>query len=365
MKRFRNNRPADLRSGAKFTASLSPESPAAFSLIERYTHEVGRHLPAQNRQDVQAELRSLLLDSLEQRAAESERPVDNDMAAALLREFGHPEEVAGRYRPAPRYLIGPRLYPVFRTVVMAIVLGFAGLFAFAIVLVPVLVTPAKDWPGVGEIAQIFWGYVNAVIWNVAIATLIFAIAEHRMAARPESPREWEPKELPPVKDPDRISVSDRVLRIYWISVVLAVMNFFPQWFGIAVGWDRRLLVLPFEDLGIHVPVLLVNAVCLAAILLHVQLLRRGRWKPAERWWELGLELGWTLVGAVIWMSLTPVAVAGIPEYLSQLFGKVISFAVPAMTVGSGATAVVLLWRLIGRKAYEEWRSSGHAMMVSH
>ena len=36
-------------------------------LIERYVHEVGRHLPHKVRKDVQDELRSLLSDSLEER----------------------------------------------------------------------------------------------------------------------------------------------------------------------------------------------------------------------------------------------------------------------------------------------------------
>ena len=36
-------------------------------LIDRYVHEVGRYLPRKNRADIQAELRSLLIDTLEAR----------------------------------------------------------------------------------------------------------------------------------------------------------------------------------------------------------------------------------------------------------------------------------------------------------
>ena len=38
------------------------------NLIDRYVNEVGRHLPRKNRSDIQAELRSLLMDALEDRA---------------------------------------------------------------------------------------------------------------------------------------------------------------------------------------------------------------------------------------------------------------------------------------------------------
>ena len=55
------------------------------SLIDRYIHEVGRHLPRKNRSDIQAELRSLLTDSLEDRAGTKTSEAD---VAALLKEFG-------------------------------------------------------------------------------------------------------------------------------------------------------------------------------------------------------------------------------------------------------------------------------------
>ena len=41
---------------------------ASVELIDRYLHEVGQHLPGRMRADVQAELHSLLIDTLEERA---------------------------------------------------------------------------------------------------------------------------------------------------------------------------------------------------------------------------------------------------------------------------------------------------------
>lgn len=38
----------------------------ANEMIERYVHEVGRHLPRKNREDIQMELHSLLQDTLEE-----------------------------------------------------------------------------------------------------------------------------------------------------------------------------------------------------------------------------------------------------------------------------------------------------------
>lgn len=61
-------------------------------LIERYVHEVGRRLPKKQRADVEAELRSLLMDALEARAGAAPAagaPSEADQAAVLV-EFGPP-----------------------------------------------------------------------------------------------------------------------------------------------------------------------------------------------------------------------------------------------------------------------------------
>jgi hypothetical protein len=82
-------------------------------LINRYAHEVGQYLPHRLRADVEAELRSLLTDSVEERARAEGVPADDALAGTVLREFGTPKDVAARYAPEPQYLIGPRLYPVY------------------------------------------------------------------------------------------------------------------------------------------------------------------------------------------------------------------------------------------------------------
>jgi hypothetical protein len=81
----------------------------ADELIDRYVHEVGRRLPQAQRDDVQDELRSLLQEALDSRVNEQGAARSQSTAADVLREFGHPSEVADRYLPRPSYLIGPQL----------------------------------------------------------------------------------------------------------------------------------------------------------------------------------------------------------------------------------------------------------------
>jgi len=74
----------------------------------------GRQLPRNKRADIEAELRSALTDSLE---ARSQGEPTQDQVVAVLKEFGRPEKVAASYWPEGQYLIGPRLFPLFRMVV--------------------------------------------------------------------------------------------------------------------------------------------------------------------------------------------------------------------------------------------------------
>src|SRR3954449_2552556 len=92
-------------------------------LLDRYLAEVRRNLPARDADDIVAELRDLLLA----RAEEQQETTGSVDWTALLRDFGHPLVIAGRYRKQ-QWLIGPELYPFylhFLKMIVAIVLAVA------------------------------------------------------------------------------------------------------------------------------------------------------------------------------------------------------------------------------------------------
>src|SRR5262245_58456571 len=71
----------------------------ADEVIEGYVDDTVRLLPRRQRDDVAAELRSLLNEELNARARESGRPPDEALALSLVRGYGRPSEVAARYHP--------------------------------------------------------------------------------------------------------------------------------------------------------------------------------------------------------------------------------------------------------------------------
>jgi hypothetical protein len=97
------------------------------NLIDTYVSEVGRRLPRKTRTDIEAEIRSILQDMLDERSQKTGKPVDEEMTLEVLKSYGDPEKVAATYQ-GERYLIGPRLYPIFM-MVLRIVLLVTGILA--------------------------------------------------------------------------------------------------------------------------------------------------------------------------------------------------------------------------------------------
>ena len=71
----------------------------ANDVVEAYVTDVALQLPRKQRNDVAFELRALINEGLQDKAEESGRVVDAEMAIEFLRAFGRHEDVAARYRP--------------------------------------------------------------------------------------------------------------------------------------------------------------------------------------------------------------------------------------------------------------------------
>src|SRR5215208_739829 len=142
------------------------------NLIDKYIAEVGKHLPRKNRTDIEAEIRSTLEDMFDERKP-AEGPADEAIILDLLKEYGAPREVAATYK-THQYLIGPRLFPIFETVlriVLAVVVG-ASLIGLAVSLSEAGSTGPAFVSSVGEWFGDLLGGLMAARGNIV---LVFAI----------------------------------------------------------------------------------------------------------------------------------------------------------------------------------------------
>lgn len=156
-------------------------------LVERYLAAVGRGLPDKGRGDLLAELRDELLTMVEDREVEMGRPLERSELETLLKTYGHPLIVAGRYRTT-QSLVGPEVFP-FWWATLKIVLGvIAGVYLVAIIL-SVVFDPQAAKLG-SELPDIFVTLLTAFGAVTLGAVLIEQMGWTRHLYR------WSPRELP-------------------------------------------------------------------------------------------------------------------------------------------------------------------------
>lgn len=275
-------------------------------LIDRYVLAVGRHLPAKKRADIQSELRSSLMDSLEARAPGN--PTEDDVVA-LLKEVGPPEKVAASYWPEGQYLIGPSLFPLFRMVV-----GIA-LTVFVVVQLVALGAALIFDPQAFPVWSFLGDIVDSVFFAFGVIVIVFVVLQY-FGVRPQTGKEeWDPRNLPAIDQPDQVKRTDLVIEITLSLVFLAILLFLPDRLGFVVHPGGEIILNPL------LPAFLpwIGLAILLSIVLDVFLLWRGRWEIWSRLLKIGVNLfGIVLLVYMIMAHNAWLAERGASGFLSML-----------------------------------------------
>jgi hypothetical protein len=238
-------------------------------LIERYVHEVGRHLPRKNRSDIKAELQSTLVDTLEAQVggeASQEDVID------LLVEYGPPERVAASYWSEGQYLIGPKLFPLFRMVV-AIALS-----VFVIVQLVMLGVAVVFNHESLSVLEFFGEFIPSIFIAFGIIVMVFAVLQ-RFDVRPDTEQEeWDPRHLPAIEESESINRGWTVIEISVGLVIIAILLFLPDKIGVVLSPGMEFIFNPV--IIFYIPLIILTM--LLGIGLDVILLWRGRWETSTR-----------------------------------------------------------------------------------
>lgn len=271
------------------------------NLIDRYVSEIGKQLPRKSRADIETEIRSTLEDMLEERAAHAGRPADDAMIRELLKEYGAPARVAESYLPA-RYLIGPKLFPIFWLVLKIV---FTVLTVLAVIGFGVRygISDLTMQSFGGLLGKAILEYMAGMISAFGNLVLVFALIERfvpQAAYDKEGEDDWNPDELTKDPDPDEIRPWETIVTIAFTALGLVLLNFYPQVLGIYFFSDDVSVFLPaFSDAFFRM-LPWINAAWIVGIGLQVWLLREGRWVPAARWFEIVLK---TAEVVIAWLLL--------------------------------------------------------------
>lgn len=318
------------------------------NLIERYLHEVGRYLPRKNREDILAEIKSYLLDKLEERV--QGEPQEEDVIA-LLKETGAPQKLAASYPGGQQYLIGPDLYPFFSMVVwivLAAVIG-AQLLAFGV----------TAWVGeeVLNLSDSLTSLVSSIPSAFGSVVIVFLILQ-RFGVQPKLDDEpWNPRDLPEIETAEEIKRGEQIFGIVGGSILLAIVAVIPDKIGFYMFPGGTF----YPD-----PVILqytgwIFLSILAALSLNIYLLWQGRWSNGSRIAQVLVNLISVVVLAVlvkghgVWLAAHGStgffgSIEKIDTMLSenlQLFGmEVFRFALAIALIVTIIETVVLIVKLI-------------------
>lgn len=310
-------------------------------LIDRYVHAVGQYLPHRLRADVEAELRSLLAESVQERARVAGTAATEDLALAVVRDFGSPKEAAARYAPEPQYLIGPRLFPVYVTTVKVMVPVLAALVV-VLVVVGRFQEPGEP-PSLAVLIRATGRFLWGALINLGIMTLVFALVERATRQSDSAGKAFDPASLPRVDDPDRVSYFGRIFALYAIAILVLAFNFFPEWVALFVFHGSESTVYPLLTPAFNRYLPLLNAWWILAFVLNLVVLRQGRWTRPTRWAELALEIGNALILLLI--------VTGPPVFRYDVLTKVV---LQWFLVILAIQAAVAAYRLLKRRPAEPW-----------
>ena len=285
------------------------------NLIDKYIAEVGKYLPRKSRSDIEAEIRSTLEDMLEERK-QPQGAVDDAMIVELLKEYGAPRKVAESYI-GPRYLIGPRMYPIFEMVTRIVV---AVLFALALAglgigLARSSLTGPEFLKTVGESAL---GLLSGLITAFGNIVLVFAILERTLPAKEfeKETEDWNPADLANEPDPDRVKFGEQIVGIFFLFLFLVIFNLYPGVIGFGFFNESDwVLISPVLTEAFFAYLPWLNILALLQIVFSVYLLRQGVWNTGLRILNIVLELAGIALAVV--MLRGPALVALTSEQLAN------------------------------------------------
>jgi hypothetical protein len=266
----------------------------AMELIERYIREVERRLPKGLRNDVTKELRSLLQDAVDARSAAEGRDAGDEVIEDVLREFGPPASMARSYLPSSQFLIGPRFY---RSYILTLKVSISVIAAIVLLGVIFFLHRASLTHAqfLTVLLRTIGRFPLTAMTTLGIITFVYALIE-RYATEETGQTEqveeaWNPADLPPLEDPDRINRVSFILGTCIYVIFFLWFNFFPEYVGIfyhtsKTGWG--FLPLLSDEFKPHLYRL--DIFWALSCIFNYALLRAGRWQRWSRLCDFSLSL---------------------------------------------------------------------------
>ncbi|MFW5713775.1 MAG: HAAS signaling domain-containing protein [Brevefilum sp.] len=246
-------------------------------LLDLYLEEVHHQLPSKNREDILKEIRSTLLDMIEDRKVDPDQEVSEETVKSVLKDFGSPREITRQYG-ARKYLIGPRFYPAYLQVLRIVLIIVAVVNILGVVIA--VINPSNPGSTLIETSlQIIGGLFSSLFAAFGIVTLSFAGIERTTPEdwKVSMDQDWSPEDLRKHEEQKRVSITGLAIEITLSLLFIAVLNFFLDRVGIYYLAESGWVSAPILNENFHRFIPWITAVVTLDIGLNLYLIRQGYW----------------------------------------------------------------------------------------
>jgi hypothetical protein len=316
------------------------------TLVDHYLLQLRTLLPAKQRDDIAAELRESIRSTVEDRERELGRTLTDDEVNQILRGFGHPMVVAGRYLPMQQ-LIGPDVFPLYWYVMQAVLIVIA-VIGGLLVGVALLTAPRASQAAMQVAVNFWWIALQAA----ALVTLVFAVLDHSRArfsfldkfdARKITAGVWGVRGAP-------LSPIPRTDTVFEIATTAILLFWWVEWLVFPSTWLGVVLRLSPGIERFFYPVL---ALCIVELVrLGVDLVRPYRTVPRVAL-RLVLNLAWLAIFVLAYRTESLVVIAENlrsenPERVLEMARTSMSITLFVLTGISAILAATDVVRLVRR-----------------
>ena len=250
------------------------------NILNVYLDETRQHLPLNNRDDIIAEIRSVLLDMIEERNPNPGSTPDEATIKAVLSEFGSPRKVAHQYT-THQYLIGPQIFPVYLQVLKIVLIVVAALNIFGVI-IAIVSGSATDNGFFISVLETVGGLFSSLFTAFGIVTLSFVLIERfaPQELQAEIEEDWSPDDLKKVEDKQRVSIPELAVEITLGIVFIILINVYLDRIGIYYLTDTGWVSAPILNENILRYIPWITATAVLDIALNLYLIRKGIWDGA-------------------------------------------------------------------------------------
>jgi hypothetical protein len=141
------------------------------TVVKLYLLQLKSLLPRAQRDDIVAEIGESIASAIEERERELGRKLDDAETSDVLKGYGHPIAVAGRYLPMQQ-LIGPKVFPLYWYVIQAVLAVLAAIGAI-VAGIALFTEPRATQAALQVLVRFLWIGLDAA----AVVTLLFALLD--------------------------------------------------------------------------------------------------------------------------------------------------------------------------------------------